>query len=220
MTMQDCWQQLHTQDRFRPKYPNEEVARFVFAHLKPSLDLSRAKVLDLGCGGGRHTLLLAREGFTTFGVDFSLSGLHSTASRLNEENLHAALVQADMHRLPFHNGSFDALVAVGSIYYTDWQGMQQVAHEIYRVLRKGSLAFILVRTQKDCRFGMGLQIDSKSFLLNDNKTNEKGMKNCFLSENDVHTLFAEFNQLSIDICDFTLGNREIVNSDWVIVVKK
>ncbi|MDD5759669.1 MAG: class I SAM-dependent methyltransferase [Desulfobulbaceae bacterium] len=220
MIMQGGWQMLHGQKRFLPKYPNEEVVRFVFARLKHSLDPKVSRVLDLGCGGGRHTLLLAREGFRTYGADFSRSGLQCTASRLAEENLSSILVQADMHQLPFHDDSFDALIAFGSVYYTDWQGMQQVVAEIHRILRKGGKALVVTRTQSDCRFGKGLQLDSNSFLFEDNDTNECGMKNCFLAKDEVLMLFGEFSDVSLDRSDFTMNNGEIVNSDWIITANK
>jgi 2-polyprenyl-3-methyl-5-hydroxy-6-metoxy-1,4-benzoquinol methylase len=74
--MKEGWECLHTQRRFLSKYPSEEVVRYVFTHLAAvSSDRNKLTVLDLGCGVGRHTAFLAREGLTMYAVDFSFTGL-------------------------------------------------------------------------------------------------------------------------------------------------
>lgn len=56
-------------------------------------------VLDLACGAGRHTAVLRRRGYRTFGVDLSLT-LLAHARRLPR-------AAGDMRSLPFAPGSFD-----------------------------------------------------------------------------------------------------------------
>src|SRR4028119_1877389 len=48
-----------------------------------------ARILDVGCGAGRHSLELARRGFVTVGIDIS-AGLVEVAQRAaQEEDLQA-----------------------------------------------------------------------------------------------------------------------------------
>lgn len=56
-----------------------------------------APVLDLCCGAGRHTRLLAGSGFRAVGIDLSAALL----ARANESGRDYQLVRADMRRLPF-----------------------------------------------------------------------------------------------------------------------
>jgi len=217
----DRWENLHSQPRFLPKYPCESVVRYAFTRLagQASERLS-LKVLDLGCGGGRHTQFLAREGFSTFALDFSLVGLRQTAQRLDAEGLDASLIRADMHALPFSSESFDSVIAYGSIYYTDTSGLQRCIDEIYRVLKPDGTTFVFTRTSDDCRFGNGIALDDRTFLFDSNKTNEEGMKNCFLGMEDVYQFFGNFMSVSLDKLEATLNNGSVLNSDWLIVASK
>jgi SAM-dependent methyltransferase len=217
--MKERWERLHQQRRFLPKYPCEEVVRYVFNRLMLP-NRGSLKILDLGCGGGRHSHFLAKEGFVVFSLDISSSGLHATARRLAGEGLKARLILGDMHHLPFSDESFDSIIAYGSLYYTNWEGMRQSVTEVYRVLKKGCSAFILTRTKDDCRYGKGICKGENTYFFNTDETNEQGMKNCFLGEDDVLVLFSDFENISLDWCKSTLDNGAIVNSDWIIVAIK
>lgn len=217
--MKERWERLHQQSRFLPKYPSEDVVRYVFNRLT-SPDRSSLKILDLGCGGGRHSHFLAIEGFAVFSLDISISGLQETGRKLAIEGIKAHLTLGDMHHLPFSNGSFDSIIAYGSLYYSNWEGIRQSVAEIYRGLKKGGSAFILTRTKDDCRLGQGIGNDKNTYIINTDETNEQGMRNCFLDEDDVRELFKEFNNISLDWCKYTLQDGAIVNSDWVIVATK
>ena len=68
------------------------------------------KVLDMGCGTGRHTLWLAQAGAKVTGIDFSEAMLDK--AREKTEGYSIQLVKHDLHeRLPFVSGQFDMVVS-------------------------------------------------------------------------------------------------------------
>jgi len=76
---------------------------------------ARGRVVDLGCGTGRHVVRLARRGLEVTGVDLSQHMLAETAVKLRREGLRAELVRADIcSRLPFASGAFDAAICMFS----------------------------------------------------------------------------------------------------------
>lgn len=84
-SMQTLWESLHEQERFQPLYPAESVVRFVMTQFSRDRAIRRnVRVLDLGCGAGRHTLLLAKQGFHVFSTDISPPGLQVSQKRLAE----------------------------------------------------------------------------------------------------------------------------------------
>src|SRR5206468_1334103 len=70
-----------------------------------------ARLLDVGCGPGRHAVLFARAGLAVTGVDVSQRFLDLAASRVRAEHLSAAFFQADARRMPFED-EFDAVVSL------------------------------------------------------------------------------------------------------------
>jgi malonyl-CoA O-methyltransferase len=69
-------------------------------------DVSGLRVVELGCGTGRHTLRLAAAGAAVTAVDFSEGMLAEARSKPGADR--ANFVQHDLSKpLPFENGSFD-----------------------------------------------------------------------------------------------------------------
>jgi SAM-dependent methyltransferase len=90
-----------------PHRDDAEAARAVslvsgVAGLRPG-----SRVLDVGCGAGRHARAFRAAGARCFGVDLSL-----TLLRLAQDVTDAPLVRADMRRLPIRPGSMDLTVSL------------------------------------------------------------------------------------------------------------
>jgi ubiquinone/menaquinone biosynthesis C-methylase UbiE len=90
---------------------SEEASRQEIAAMRELLGLAHdARVLDVPCGWGRHTRLLADAGHAAIGADLSPALL----ARAQPPD-HAAVppyVAADIRALPFRSGSFDAVINV------------------------------------------------------------------------------------------------------------
>jgi len=107
-------------------WPSTEPAPFV-AQVAQSLwrRLQGGRVLDLGCGEGRHTLLFARRGFTTIGLDYNATPLRTVAERARQARVagRIKLLMGDALLPPLKPGSFDVLVDYGCFHHVkkaDW----------------------------------------------------------------------------------------------------
>ncbi len=89
-------------------------------------------LLDVGCGTGLVTERLARPGLRVFGVDASLGMARVAAGRIGP-----ALVLGDCRRLPFADGSLDAVCAVWLLHLLP--DAAAVVAECARVLRPGGV---------------------------------------------------------------------------------
>jgi ubiquinone/menaquinone biosynthesis C-methylase UbiE len=79
-------------------------------------------VLDVGTGTGRAAIALAQRGGVVTGVDASAEMLAVARRRAEEAKVHVAFAREDAHRLPFADGSFDAVVCLRVLMHTpDWR---------------------------------------------------------------------------------------------------
>jgi len=77
-----------------------------------------SRILDLGCGTGRHVIYFAEKGFDVYGFDFSPYAIQRSVERLKQRKLHAHLMIWDMStRFPYEHEFFDAVIAVQVIHH-------------------------------------------------------------------------------------------------------
>jgi ubiquinone/menaquinone biosynthesis C-methylase UbiE len=90
-------------------YPHRDEAegRRLIRLLGREVNLQGAKVMDLGCGPGRHLFPLEEAGANPVGLDRSASLLREAARRVREMRSSAKLVRGDWRTLPFDANSFD-----------------------------------------------------------------------------------------------------------------
>ncbi|HET9454793.1 MAG TPA: methyltransferase domain-containing protein [Gemmatimonadaceae bacterium] len=137
----DWWQSYfdeHYLTEYEPVFDlvrdRREVARLVEILGLPS----GARVLDLACGQGRHSHLLAEAGYDVDGVDFSREILEAAKQRGTGRTLR--YTRADMRKLPARwTGRFDAVVNLFTSFgfFTDPGDDARVIAEVARVLAPG-----------------------------------------------------------------------------------
>ncbi len=67
------------------------------------------KILDVGCGTGRHTIELTKRGYSVTGIDLSPSQLKRARDKAKSENLMIDFQQQDARNLTF-NSEFDVAI--------------------------------------------------------------------------------------------------------------
>ncbi|TSC53450.1 MAG: transcriptional regulator, MerR family [Parcubacteria group bacterium LiPW_39] len=107
------------------------------------------KVLDLGCGSGRHVVYLAKKGFEIYGFDIAEEGIHLAKSWLRKEGLKANFSVGSIYeRMPFKDNFFDAVISTHSIHHGRIKDVRKAIREVYRVLKQGGFIFINLRKRR------------------------------------------------------------------------
>lgn len=100
-----------------------------------TLDAARVtkgtRLLDAGCGAGLLALLASFRGAQVAALDASPGLLAMARQRLSEADVR----EGDLEALPFADASFDAVVAVNSVFYA--ADMAAAMRELARVARRG-----------------------------------------------------------------------------------
>jgi 2-polyprenyl-3-methyl-5-hydroxy-6-metoxy-1,4-benzoquinol methylase len=92
-------------ENYGKKYDNENFTQgtlgecdFIEAELKSNKAL---KILDVGCGTGRHTIELSRRGYNVTGIDLSESQLARAKEKAENHNLNIDFQKQDARNLTF-----------------------------------------------------------------------------------------------------------------------
>ncbi|MGW1142674.1 class I SAM-dependent methyltransferase, partial [Streptomyces zhihengii] len=84
-----------------------------------------SRVLDVGCGRGRHVVPLARAGYDVTGVDISLRNIELTQQAINEHQVTALALHEDARELNLDHTVDVALFMLSSFgYHTDTQNLR------------------------------------------------------------------------------------------------
>jgi SAM-dependent methyltransferase len=70
-----------------------------------------ARILDVGCGPGRHSVPLAKAGYNVTGIDVSLRFLELAGEAARDAGVGAAFFEVDARQMPFED-EFDAVISI------------------------------------------------------------------------------------------------------------
>ena len=114
--------------------PMKEVVEF--------LKEKKGKILDLGCGTGRHFSSIKGE---TFGTDFSGEMLKIAELNAKKNKIKCELIKSDAANLPFKDNFFDYVIFIAVLHCIKGDKKRRDAlKELYRVLKKGGKALVCV----------------------------------------------------------------------------
>ncbi len=112
------------------------------------------RVLEVGAGMGTDHAQFARHGAIVTDVDLSAGHLALAKENLALRGLQGNFVHHDAEILPFDDDSFDVVYSNGVIHHTP--NTQQVVDEIYRVLKPGGKAIVMVYAEKSLHYWRNL----------------------------------------------------------------
>lgn len=116
----------------------EELSRREVAGMLELLELAAgARILDIPCGWGRHTVLLAEAGYDVVGSDLSFDLLKRVSSKTGPGPY--GLLAADIRMQPLRDASFDAVINVFTslgLFLDDAEDLRAL-REAHRLLKPG-----------------------------------------------------------------------------------
>lgn len=122
---------------------NEEEAEQFIDRLARKVLRQGHRVLDLGCGAGRHAASLNRLGYETVGLDLSANSIASAQDRYQGQTEALEFIHGDMRNMVpvFPAGSFHAVFSLFTSigYFEESDGMSQTLSGVNHVLREGGV---------------------------------------------------------------------------------
>lgn len=100
------------------------------------------RVLEIGVGLGADHQMFAQNGAILYGCDLTDRAIAKTKERFRLLGLNSTLAVADAENLPFASDEFDLVYSWGVIHHSP--NTEKAIEEIYRVLKKGGKAKIMI----------------------------------------------------------------------------
>lgn len=117
----------------------ENTARnpWIIDQIKKRLGSSSQDILDIGCGAGFLTNILAAHGHRVTGIDLSMRSLE--VAKQKDLTQKVRYMQLDAFALPFADQSFDVICAMDFLEHIEMPG--QIIRDVARLLRPRGLFF-------------------------------------------------------------------------------
>ncbi len=218
---------------YRLVYPDENVVRFLAANY-PSDQRANQHILDLGCGLGRHLVLLGELGFQAVGIDGSPVAVSGARDWLRRRGLAGPVDEGRIDKLPYEDASFDGILEHATLVNNDWETILEACSEAHRVLKPGALGWFLLKRREDCAFDRATQVAANTFLVEESvyisrRSRLEPVAITFraFSRDDISQMFAPFRRLNVHTWDTSfkgLGIDEVpgerLTAYWIVVVQK
>ncbi len=190
------------------------------------------KIIDIGCGTGRHTIELTKRGYNVTGIDLSDSLLGRAKEKAKEQNLDIDFQRQDARNLPFA-GEFDLAImlceAGFSLMETDEMNFEILKNATKALKDNGKLIFTTLNglfplfhsvkdfyasvakeggaEYQDCTFDLMTFRDHNNTVIEDDDGNKKELK-CnerYYVPSEITWLLKSLGYKTIDLFGAELG---------------
>ncbi len=135
-------------ENYGMKYDNENFTQGTIGEcdfLEKEINYNKkARILDIGCGTGRHSIELSKRGYTITGIDLSESLLKRAKEKASKHNLKIVFQKHNARELPFLN-EFDLVIMLCEgafpLMETDEMNFQILRNASNALKPKGKLMF-------------------------------------------------------------------------------
>jgi SAM-dependent methyltransferase len=136
------WDEAYEGGMYELQWDAKEPSPELVALVAAGVVLPGGVVLDIGCGGGREAIWLARAGFRAIGVDVSERGLAIARARAAGAGATVDWRLGSALALPVADASVDLACDRGCLHHVAEADRPRYAAELWRVLRPGGRALI------------------------------------------------------------------------------
>lgn len=178
------------------------------------------KVLDLGCGTGRHSIFLAQNGFEVDAFDLSLNGLRDLKDKIQGQNLAITIKTGDMLNLPYERNVFDCVLAFHTIHHTDLAGLKKTIMQIYDVLKPGGEVFLTLASKESDSWNKYAKARIDSTTLIKTEGPEVEVPHTYLNYEEVTQLIKDYHLMKIQQVIRYLPAQNKKHAHFFILLKK
>jgi|SRR5690554_872812 len=156
------WNGIYTEGRSLLVFPDEVVVSF----LNKNRGCIR-KGVDIACGAGRHTILMAQMGIEALGIDGSKAAIDFAEKRAKRFALNNITFQNELvQNLEFPEELFDLVICWGLFHYLSSEEQDALVKKIWKILKPKGFLLGTLRSTEDSRIEQGKKVNERQYLIN------------------------------------------------------
>ena len=173
------------------------------------------RILEIGGGMGTDHAQFAKHGAITTDIDLSSGHLALAQENFRLRGLAGTFIHHDAETLPFPDASFDVVYSNGVIHHTP--NTQRVVDEIYRVLKPGGKAIVMVYAENSLHYWRNLVtvLGLRQHLLETFSMGEIMSRHVEIMENDARPLVKVYTKQRLRKLFARFGRASIVQRQMV-----
>jgi tellurite methyltransferase len=209
---QDLWQNPEIARQWAERPPIPEVVEMA-DRLEAE---SRHRVLDIGCGMGRHTVYLAARGFQVTALDNAPVAVSACRESVAKANLTATILPVSMTEMDFPTASFDGAISTQVIHHARKAVMAQIIDTITHQLSPHGYFVLAMPTPDHFDCGRGEEVEPGTWV--DPNHREGPVPHHFCTQDEIHELLHAYEIVSLRKED--LPESDLVRSHWQLLARK
>jgi len=214
-------------------YPDDEVIRFMSKYIRKRIGLNNFKdinlslshltngnrVLDLGCGIGRHIMYCDEMGLDSFGIDLSGEAIefaHAWAKEKKLLKIEERIKQGDVRYLPWDNEFFSYIISHGVLDSMSFEISKLACIEAARVIKPNGFFYCDLISGDDSQHAR--EFNGEEIIKTDH---EKGTLQSYFNLEKIHLMIKGV----FDLVECNLIKRKnvllgVYSSRYHLVLKK
>ncbi len=149
------------------------------------------KVLIPGSGYGRHTKLFSENSYKTVGIEISKTAFEM-AKKFDPQT---TFINGSVMKMDIIGEKFDAIYCFNTLHLFLTYESKIFLEKCYHKLKKNSLIFFTVFSEKEPSFGRGKELEKNTF------ESKPGRPTHYFTEEDLVDYFKDYNVLETGIMD-------------------
>jgi SAM-dependent methyltransferase len=212
------WDYLYSQG-IQGQYPSEMLIRFVNKNLVKNPAMG--KILDLGCGTGRHLIYLRDQNFNVYGIEGSSKAIDIANNWGKQRGYTFDLRAGSILDGSLYESNLGAVIDVSCIQHNSIDDIKLAINHIYNSLTDGGHFFSIIKSKSDSLYGTGECLQGSTYLFSSDA--EKVNAPVIITFFDLEEIFVVLNRFSrvyVEKEEWTYDGMSKKVSHWIITAEK
>jgi SAM-dependent methyltransferase len=221
------WDQSYRRHENTLFYPSEEVIRFVNRYIRRRVGPDvftkefdqRPKVLDIGCGAGRHLAYLWENGFHPIGIELSTVACDQAIALMESKGAPPTeyeIINLSTDDATIADNSIDYAVSVSAIDSMPTANATEVVAKTFASLKPGALFYVDLISVDRMRDGVDLGDYDQTI----NELHERGTVQSYYDEAKIRRVFSGFEVMRLETITRADQSGVVADKRWHIVLRK